>query len=436
MAEEILLDYQINRPHLSLDREETELKVLLKINASNALRSAGEDVVLPIHLAMVLDVSSSMKAREMEALKNAAKAAVEHLRPGDFVTVVAFQSVAYDIVQPTRIEDSSTRAMVRSKIDVIDQFQGGGTDMEYAMTKAEHWLMSIPGERLVRKIMVFTDGQITGPADKCLQRASEISGRGIGIDALGFGPEFDYKFMQRLTAFSNGYTEAIAAPEEIQRVFAQRVKNVTSSVAKNVRLELHFTPQVRAGRGYRTSPELSYLGRMRLPGEQRTISIPIGALERDKEYSFIITCTAPKRPAGKIRIIKAELYYDIPAMDIANECSLQSVIVEYTDDAMLLSHINGEVESTFDEAEIGRMLEGLDLAMQRQDHQDAAALFDALAERYRELGDPDMSAHYLGLKGKFVAEGKISQDDMNYTRHKSTQKRNSGVQLVDASSLI
>lgn len=436
MAEEILLDYMLNRPYISTDREETELKVLLKINASNALRQAGEDVVLPIHLAMVLDVSSSMKAREMEALKQAARAAIEELRPGDFVTVVAFQSVAYDIVQPTRVEDSSTKAMLRAKIDVIDQFQGGGTDLEYAMTKAEHWLMSIPGERLVKKIMAFTDGQITGAADKCLQRASEISARGVGIDALGFGPDFDYKFMQRLTAFSNGYTEAIESPDEIQKVFAQRVKNVTSSVAKNVRLELHFTPQVRAGRGYRTSPELSYLGKMRLPGEDRLISIPIGALERDKEYSFIVTCTAPKRPAGKIRVIKAELYYDIPAMDIANECSLQSVIVEYTDDGMLLSHLNGEVENAFDEAEIGRMLEGLDLAMQRQNHQDAMQLFDALSERYRELGDGAMSDHYEGLKKKYAQDGQISQDDMNYTRHKSTQKRSSGVQLVDASSLI
>lgn len=436
MSEEILLDYEINRPYVPVSREETDLKVLLKINASNALRSAGEDVILPIHLAMVLDVSSSMKTREIEALKSAAKAAVEELRVGDFVTVIAFQSVVYDIVEPTRIEDSSTKAMILSRIDTIDEFQGGGTEMEYAITKAEHHLTVIPGDRLVRKIMVFTDGQITGVPSKCLDRASEISARGISIDALGFGPEFDYKFMQRLAAFSNGYTEKIDSPDEIQKVFSQRVKNVTSSVAKNVRLDLTFTPQVRANRGYRTSPELSYLGKMRLPGDERTISIPIGALEKDKEYSFLTTLTVPKRPAGKIRIIKAELFYDIPAMDISNESSLQSIIIEYTDDAQLLNHINGEVESTFDEAEIGRMLEGLDLAMNRENHNDAMLLFDALAERYRELGDNDMSEHYIGLKAKYAQEGGISQEDMNFTRHKATQKRSSGVQLVDASSLI
>ena len=41
MAEEILLDYKINRPNVSTERQETDLKVLLKINASNALRAGG-----------------------------------------------------------------------------------------------------------------------------------------------------------------------------------------------------------------------------------------------------------------------------------------------------------------------------------------------------------------------------------------------------------
>ena len=46
MAEEILLDYKINRPNVSTERQETDLKVLLKINASNALRAGGGEVEL------------------------------------------------------------------------------------------------------------------------------------------------------------------------------------------------------------------------------------------------------------------------------------------------------------------------------------------------------------------------------------------------------
>ena len=438
MAEEILLDYVINRPNVPTNRPETELKVLLKVNASNAMRERGEEVVLPIHLAMVLDVSSSMKPREIDALKEAAKAAVGELRPGDFVSVIAFQSVVYEIVEPTRIQDSSTQASVQQKLDVIDQFQGGGTDMEYALTKGEHHLMSVPDSyNQVRKIMLFTDGQITGIPEACLKRAMEISARGIGIDCMGFGPEFDYKFMQRIASFSNGYTEKIDDPNEIARVFARRVKNVTDSVAKNVRLELSFTPQVRAQRGYRYSPEKGYMGKIRFPSpDSRTIAIPIGTLEKDKEYAYLVTLTVPGKEAGPNRVIKAELFYDIPALGIEGGASTQSVVIQYTDDAQAQSQITGEVERIYDEVEITRMVEQFEAAMNRGEKGQAGTVLNLIEERYRELGDDETAAHYAQLKQKYAAQGKLSLEDMNTARHKSTQKRESGVQLVDASSLI
>lgn len=436
MAEEILLDYELDRPNVSVSQSETDLKILLRVNASNALRATETPATLNTNMALVLDVSSSMKTRELDALKEAARHAVQGLSPGDYITVVAFQSVAYDIVTPTLIVDASTIADVMKKIDVIDQFQGGGTDMEYALEKAAGHLSVVPEHDQVKKIVVFTDGMVTGIPENCLKTARQISERGIVIDALGFGTEFDYKFMQRLVSYSNGVTELVERPEEISLVLERRVQSATSAVATNVRLELHFTPQIRANRGYRYSPEIAYLGKMRLPGDTRSISIPIGSLEKDKEYAYLITVAIPSRPAGKVRVVKADLYYDVPAMGVKGGSSTQSVIVNYTDDPQAVAQISGAVERAFDEVEIGRLVEELDASMKKNEHQNAAMLFDILAERYRELGDTDMSEHYDSLKGKYARDGQLSQEEMNYTRHKSTQKRESGVQLVDASSLI
>lgn len=437
MAEEILLDYQIDKPNVPTTGGETDLKVLLKVNASNAIRAKGDDeVVAHSHVALVLDVSSSMRSREIEGLKAAARAAIDELRAGDWVTVVAFQSVVYDIVEPTQVTDQATKDSLKKKIGVIDEFQGGGTDMESALTSAELHLGSVPNDRMVQKVIVFTDGQVTGVPEQCLARAMEISARGIGIDAVGFGKEFDYKFMQRLVSYSNGFTEYIEEADAIESVFKRRVKNVTTSIANNVRLDLTFTPHIRANRGYRYSPEISYLGKIKLPGDVRTISIPIGTVEKDKEYAYLVGCTVPVRDAGKVRIVKAELFYDIPSMGIEKGSSLQSVIVNYTDDPQALAQIEGAVEKAFDEVEIGRLVEELDASVKDGESQHASMLFDILAERYRELGDEEMSSHYQQLKAKWGREGSLSQEEMNYTRHKSTQKRDSGVQLVDASALI
>ena len=177
-------------------------------------------------------------------------------------------------------------------------------------------------------------------------------------------------------------------------------------------------------------------GKMKLPGEVRTISIPIGAVEKDKEYAYLVTLTVPARDAGKVRVVKAELFYDIPSMAVEGGSSMQSVVVGYTDDPQAVVEINGEVERAFDEVEIGRLVEELDKSVQGEDKKQASMLFDVLAERYRELGDKEMAAHYVSLKQKWSQSGGLTQEELNYTRHKSTQKRDSGVQLVDASSLI
>ncbi len=437
MAEEILLDYLIDKPNVPANGGETDVKVLLRVNASNAIRAkSDEEVMTHTHVCLVLDVSSSMRAAEIDALKQAAREAVDQLRPGDWVSIVAFQSVVYDIVEPTQLLDAATVAAIKKKVGVIDEFQGGGTDMEYALTRAEDWLISVADPTLVRKMIVFTDGQVTGIPENCLMRAMEVSARGIGIDAVGFGKEFDYKFMQRLVSYSNGFSEYIERADQIANVFRRRVKNVTTSIATNVRLDLTFTPHIRANRGYRYSPEISYLGRIKLPGDVRSISIALGTVERDKEYAYLVTCTIPGREAGKVRIIKAELFYDIPSMQITGESSMQSVIANYTDDPQALAHIEGEVEKAFDEVEIGRLVEELDTSMKNDETQHASMLFDILGTRYQELGDDEMAAHYGKLKAKWAGQGTLSQEEMNYTRHKSTQKRDSGVQLVDASSLI
>jgi Ca-activated chloride channel family protein len=434
MAEELLLDYVIDQPYVPLDNEETGLKVLLKITPGAELSRS--QATVGTHLALVLDVSSSMKSLELGAIKKAAKASIDMLRPGDAVSVIAFQSVVYDVIPATRIESREQVRELKRRIDTIDSYQGGGTNMEYAIEKAEEQLASIPDPGMAKKIILFTDGQVTGVEDKCLDAARGATERGVSIDALGFGTEFDYSFMQRLVSFSNGYTEKIDRAEDIEAVFGKRVAGLTNAVASNVSLTLTFTSFVRAGRGYRYGPEMAYLGNIRLPGDTRTITIPIGSIERDREYSYLVTCATGQRDGGNVRIIKATLEYDIPSMGVERGASTQSVVVAFSDDPTQLGQFNGEVERVFDEVEIGRLVGELDKATRNADHKRASIFFDILAKRYQELGDDQMQEHYLGLKDKYVREGALSQEDMNYSRHKSTQRRDSGVRLVDASDLI
>lgn len=433
MSEEILLDYTLDQPHIHTQNVETQVKALLNLRPSESLQRARTSGV---HLCLVLDVSSSMRDREMRELIAAASNVVDLLRDGDILSLIAFQSNVYEILQAVEIARAD-RAELKRKIAMIMHYRGGGTDMEMALTKAEMQLNSVPSQTLTRKIVLLTDGRVDGVEEKCLQRAEAISERGIIIDALGFGKEFDYRFMQRLVGASNGFTTKIDRPEDIPRVFAERVKSATNVLAQNVRLRLSFTPQVRAGRGYRHSPEMLYLGNIRLPGDSRDIDLNVGTIERDKLYSFLVTFTVPQRAeVGPMRAVAAQLFYDIPSLHIENASSQQSVVLNFTDDPEEAAEIHGDVERAFDEAEIGRMVEELERSMSQADHKRAAMFFDVLSKRYTELGDAAMAQHYQSMKQKYAADGALSQEDLNYNRHRATQKRESAVALVDASELI
>lgn len=435
MAEELVLDYLVDQPNIPTANVETQVKILLRVNASNALRSMA-GVTTGVNLCLVLDCSSSMRDAEFRAVIAATKAIVDALRPIDTLSVVAFQNVVYEIVTGATIADDATRAEVKRKIDTIENLRGGGTELEFAITKAEMLLNAEPDPAKVKKILIMTDGQVSGVPANCLRTAREASERKVSFDCLGFGAEFDYGFCQTLVAPSNGFTDKIERVDQIVQAFQKRVQNLMASVAINATLTLSFTPTVRAGRIYRYSPEMAFMGNVDLPGDSRDFVVTLGAVEKEKEYAYVVTATVPARSEGNIRIIKATLRYDLPALNVAGGESQQSVVVFYSGNAEETAIVNGQVVRAFDEVEIARLVEELDRACQASDHKRAAMFFDILARRYEEMGNLDLKTHYGELKAKYQANGRLSLDDMNYSRHASTQKKDSGVKLVDASSLI
>lgn len=436
MAEELILEYQVDQPNIPVGNVETEVKIRLRVNAGEALRAMGGEAAVGANLCLLLDVSSSMRDREIKALIEAAKLVVNEVRPIDRLSIIAFQSTTYELAESATLSTDEDRAAVKKKLDSLGDLRGGGTDLEWALTKAEMLLNQDPDPGKARKIIIFTDGQVTGVPDRCLFEAARVAQNKTSIDCLGFGLEFDYGFCQDLVRPANGFTDQISRPEDIVETFRKRVGQLQASVATNVKLTLSITPQVRAGRLYRHAPELAYLGPMTLPGESRDVVIPIGSVERDREYAYLVTATVPERPEGNIRVIKATLQYDVPVLGVTGGESMQSVVVFYTGDTAKAAVVNGEVLRAFDEAEIGRLVGELGNATAVHDHKRAAMFFDVLAKRYEELGNVEMKDHYLQLKGKYQQTGNLSLDDMNYSRHKSTQKKETGVTLIDASDLI
>src|SRR5258706_14167176 len=191
MAEELILEYQVDQPNIPVTNVETEVKVRLRVNAGEALRAMGGEAAVGANLCLVLDVSSSMREREIKALIDAAKLVVNEVRPIDRLSIIAFQSTTYELVESAARTSDDDPAAIRKKLDSLGDLRGGGTDLEWALTKAEMLLNQDGDPAKSKKIIVFTDGQVTGVPERCLREAARIAANKGSIDCLGFGPEFD-----------------------------------------------------------------------------------------------------------------------------------------------------------------------------------------------------------------------------------------------------
>jgi VWFA-related protein len=159
-----------------------------------------QEAVTPVSIVFAVDESGSMK-KAAEALKAAARAFVESLRPQDPLATILFSDkalFAHDL--------STNRSWA---LEAIDRYQAnGGTALHDAVFAAVMRLKGIEGRRVV---VVMTDGRDennpgTGPGsahgfDEVLDRLKHVD---VAVFPIGLGPRIDRRVLERLAVESGG----------------------------------------------------------------------------------------------------------------------------------------------------------------------------------------------------------------------------------------
>jgi VWFA-related protein len=107
----------------------------------------GESATGPLTIALMLDVSDSTQFK-LQQIQNTAQAFVDQLRPGDRVTVIAFDKGFQFLSQAT-----SDRTVLRAAISRLKS--GGGTSLYSALDATITKLNSLGGRKV---IVLLTDG--------------------------------------------------------------------------------------------------------------------------------------------------------------------------------------------------------------------------------------------------------------------------------------
>ena len=168
--------------HASLAKNSRGETFLLAQIAAGEDKTNGSAASAPMNLALVIDRSGSMKGDRIANAMNAAVSAIERLRDGDSVTVVAFDSAAQVVVSPTRVSAASRPAMEAAVRNIR---LGGDTCISCGLQEAMQQLArtSLSDDRVNRMILLSDGATNSGIKDVPGLRAmaGRMNAKGVTI---------------------------------------------------------------------------------------------------------------------------------------------------------------------------------------------------------------------------------------------------------------
>lgn len=206
----------------------------------------------PLHIVFCIDKSGSMNnslesggltgianqilaggsdVTKMDVAKKGLNKALGQLSGDDTFAVVAFNSDATDIVNPTNGKDIS-----RAKSNIGSLSASNGTDISAGLERSRSLLQGMPREEAVEWIVLISDGKGRTPRDSQLQQ--EYSDAGITIQAAGVGNDYDREELLSVSQQTQGELEHIDSARGLKQFFAGEVSNARSVVALDAELEL------------------------------------------------------------------------------------------------------------------------------------------------------------------------------------------------------
>ena len=208
---------------------------LLEDMAPVYMDMSGENEVPTMAMAMVIDHSASMDSGNiityLDLAKQSAAAAVDYLRPTDYVEVIAFDDAYSRVVQLQNVEDPKG---IQNKIYGIPN--GGGTSIYPALEAAVKDINNCDAK--IKHIILLTDGQdYNNGYDNLL---SIMNSAGITLSCVAIGSGCNDVLLEDLAQRGGGRIFYSDENTDLPRIFAQEVFLASNTYI----VEEVFTPVV------------------------------------------------------------------------------------------------------------------------------------------------------------------------------------------------
>ena len=205
----------------------------------------------PLNVCIVLDRSTSMNGEKMDVVKAASIQILRSLRPQDILSVVTFSDRA-EVIIPAAYQQED-RSRLEARIQMI-QPSGGTEIFQGLQAGAKEVTRSLDGKRLSH-IILLTDGQTYGDEQQCIELASKLGERGVGISAMGIGMEWNDIFLDVLATRTGGSSAYIAEPQDIKKLLLEKFNALAQVYAEDVTLTTEPVEGAQLSYAFRLQPD-------------------------------------------------------------------------------------------------------------------------------------------------------------------------------------
>ncbi len=210
--------------------------VLVRLVAPAKPADLGETPRAPLDLALVIDRSSSMSGRPIEAALESAARIVRGLRSDDRVTIVAFDD-RIEVVQ-SLVEVTDREALIQ-RIKSIDA--RGSTNLFGGWEEGVKQLAPFTRKDRIARVILLSDGQ----ANQGLVNEPEIFAQvakaavaGITTSTVGLGHGFNESLMTGMAAAGEGVANFGQTADDLDEAFEEQFAIISNSFLRQVKVSV------------------------------------------------------------------------------------------------------------------------------------------------------------------------------------------------------
>ena len=359
----------------------------------------------PNHLCIVLDRSTSMKGERLDSVRENLRQFISALRSKDLVSIVVFNDKAEILIAPTTNEN---KQVLFEKIDTISA--AGGTEIYKGLKAGIDLLWQGNLKTYLPNLLLLTDGHTYGDEEKCIDLVNKAVEKNIKINALGFGSEWNDKFLDEFTGITGGCAYYVRTLFDLPKFLQITLTSLATTIAHNSNLEIKKNDNCQLKYVFRIEPEISQL--------QLKDPIQMGNLIREKKSSYLFafellpgikSMSEVNMITGKIRFVLSDMNNRYSEEDISIRLKVSEKPSEQT--------IPLEIIQALSRVNLFQMQEKSNLDVEKGNINDAVRRLTYLATHLISQGNVPFAKEVLNEAESLKKDQSYSEDGIKRLKY-------------------